>query len=127
MKGESKMSISHERIVEACRPILEEVGFHDAKTRYPRRFITGYQLWFWLLDRNDAICDELRNECGDYVGKDSGAEKPDGPVRRISDALGHCLDDIETQYIDTRHLQFNGSKPIIPSSDGDCGLFRLKK
>jgi hypothetical protein len=116
------MSVSHERIVEACKPILEEVGFHDAKTRHPRRFITGYQLWFWLLDRNDAICDELRNECGNYVGKDSGAEKPDGPVRRISDALGHCF-DIETQYIDTRYLHFNGIKP----TGEDCGLFRLKE
>jgi hypothetical protein len=126
MKGESKMSVSRERIVEACRPILEEAGFHDAKTRHPRRFIAGYQIWFRLLDRNDVICDELRSECGDYVGKDSGAEKADGPVRRISDALGHCA-DIETQYIVTQYLQFNGYKLIEPSSDDDCGLFRLKE
>lgn len=119
-KGEYKM-ISHKQIVEACRSILEEVGFHDAKTRHPRLFMTGYQIWFQLLDRNDAICDELKKECGDYVGKDSGAEKPDGPARRIADALGHCP-DIETQYLDTRWVQFDGREPSGP----DCGLFRLK-
>jgi len=116
------MYMSHEQIIEACRPILEEVGFHNAKTRHPRLFITGYQIWFLLLDRNDALCDELKKKCGDYVGKDSGAEKPDGPVRRIADALGNCP-DIETQYISTRYLKVNG---ITPSSEKDCGLFRLK-
>jgi hypothetical protein len=113
--------MSHEQIIEACRPILEEVGFHDAKTRHPRRFITGYQIWYLLLDKNDAICDELNKECGDYVGKDSGAENSDGPVKRIGDALGHCP-DVETQYLDTRGMQIYGWDPSGP----DCGLFRLK-
>jgi hypothetical protein len=129
MKGKSKMSVSHKRIVEACRPILENAGFHDAQTRHPRRFITGYQIWHILKENNDSIYPELESEYGTAQGKGGGStdgakrngDIVDGPVKRIGQALGNCS-GIETQYLDTRHLQFNGIKP----TGKDCGLFRLK-
>jgi hypothetical protein len=122
MKGESKMSVSHKRIVEACRPILEEVGFHDAKTRHPRRFITAYQIWLELKRKKNPICSELIDACkGEFVGKGAGSNV--GEAQKIAQALGNCS-DVETEYIVTKHLHFNG----IPASDGeDCGLFRLKE
>lgn len=114
------MSVSHETIVEACRPILEEVGFHDSKTRHPRRFITAYQIWLELKRKTDAICNELIDACkGEFVGKGAGSKI--GPAQKIGQALGNC-NDIETQYIVTKHLHFNG----IPPTGEDCGLFRLK-
>lgn len=115
------MSVSHERIVEECKPILEEAGFHDAKTRHPRRFVTAYQIWLELKRKMNPICDELIKDCkGEYVGKDAGSNV--GPAQKVAQALGNCH-DIETQYIVTRYLHFN---EIIPSDEDDCGLFRLK-
>ncbi len=112
--------ISHEQIIEACRPILEAVGFHITETRRERRFITAYQIWPELKQQSNPICQELINECGgDFVGKDAGSKI--GPAQKIAQALGHCA-DIETQYLDTRWIQFDG---VIPSGV-DCGLFRLK-
>jgi hypothetical protein len=121
-KEEYKMSISHERIIEACKPILEEVGFHDAKTRHPRRFITAYQIWLELKRAQDHICNELIEACkGEYVGKNAGSNI--GPAQKIAQALGNSP-DIETQYITTKYLHFDE----IRASDGDdCGLFRLKE
>ena len=116
------MTVPHERIIEACRPILERIGFHDAKTRHSRRFITAYQIWLELKRARDPICDELIDACrGEYVGKDAGSNV--GPAQKIAQALGNCS-DIETQYIVTKHLHFNG---INPSDGEDCGLFRLKE
>jgi hypothetical protein len=121
MKGESKMTVSHERIIEACRPILEEVGFHDAKTRHPRRFITAYQIWLELKRTQDPICNELIDACqGEFVGEGAGSNV--GEAQKIAQALGNCP-DIETQYIVTKYLHFNG---INPSDGEDCGLFRLR-
>ena len=115
------MSISHERIVEAYRPLLEGIGFHDAKTRHPRRFITAYQLWLELKRRRDPICNELIDACkGEFVGENAGSNV--GPAQKIAQAIGNCQ-DFETQYIDTQYLHFNG---ITPSDGEDCGLFRLR-
>ena len=125
------MSISHEQIIEACWPILEEVGFHEAKIRHPRRFITGYRIWLKLKENNNPICALLEEKYGKAVGEGGGltegAKKDgnivDGVIKRIGQALGNCK-DIETQFIVTNYLHFNG----IPASDPkDCGLFRLKK
>ena len=116
------MSVSHERIIEACRPTLEKVGFHDAKTWHPRQFITAYQIWLELKRTRDPICNELIDACkGEYVGKDAGSNV--GPAQKIAQALGNCS-DVETEYIVTKHLYFNG---ITPSDEKDCGLFRLKE
>ena len=114
------MSISHETIVKACRPILEAVGFHVTETRQERRFITAYQIWDKLKKENHPICRELIDDCGgDYVGKDAGSNV--GPAQKIAQALGRCS-DVETQYLDTKYVKFNDTEP----TGEDCGLFRLK-
>lgn len=114
------MSISYEQIIEACRPVLESVGFHETGSRRERRFIAAYQVWPELKSQQNPICQGLIAECGgDFVGKDAGSNV--GPAQKIAQALGHCA-DIETQYLDTRWVQFDGRNP----SGSDCGLFRLK-
>jgi hypothetical protein len=115
------MSVSHERIIEACRPTLEKVGFHDAKTWHPRQFITAYHIWLELKRTRDPICNELIDACkGEHVGKGAGSNV--GVAQKIAQALGNCS-DVETEYIVTKYLHFNR----IPASDEkDCGLFRLK-
>lgn len=114
------MSISHERIIEECRPILEEVQMHNTKKRRGRRFITAYQVWDVLKEQDRSICEELIAECGgDFVGKEAGSNV--GPAQKIAQAIGNSP-EIETQYLDTRYVRFNGIKPSGP----DCGLFRLR-
>jgi len=114
------MSISHEQINEACRPILEAVGFHITETRYERRFITAYQIWFELQRQIHPICQELIDECGgDFVGEGAGSNV--GPAQKVAQALGNSA-EIETQYLDTRYINFSSVKP----SGEDCGLFRLR-
>ncbi|OHB85600.1 MAG: hypothetical protein A2Z38_07320 [Planctomycetes bacterium RBG_19FT_COMBO_48_8] len=119
-QGDTKMTVSHEQIIEACRPILEIVGFHVTQNRNERRFITAYQIWFELRRQGEPICQELINECkGEYVGKGAGSNV--GPAQKIAQALGNSR-YIETQYLDTRFIKFNDLEP----SGEDCGLFRLK-
>jgi len=114
------MSIPHETIVEACRPILEEVRFHVTETRRERRFITAYQVWALLKEQRHPTCEELIAECGgDFVGKGAGSNV--GPAQKIGQALGNSA-EIETQYLDTRYITFGDVKP----SGEDCGLFRLR-
>ena len=114
------MSISHEQIIEACRPILEAVEFHVTEARRERRFITAYQVWALLKEQRHPICEELIDECGgDFVGEGAGSNV--GPAQKIAQALGNST-EIETQYLDTRYIEFNGIKP----SGSDCGLFRLR-
>lgn len=114
------MSIPHETIIEACRPILEAVELHVTEVRRERRFITAYQIWLGLQREVHPICDELIDACkGNYVGKDAGSKV--GPAQKIAQALGNSR-HIETQYLDTRFVKFNDVEP----SGEDCGLFRLK-
>lgn len=121
---------SHKQIVEACWPILDEVGHHLPQTINQRRFVTAYQVWFRLRERQAPICQMLIDECGgEFVGKDAGKRAGiedgphDGPVLRIARALGSCA-DIETQYLDVEsgEMTFKGFEPAGP----DCGLFRIK-
>lgn len=51
---------------DACRPYLEQVGRHDTNQR--RRFITTYQLWFWMKDENIGFRDRMLQGCPDAVG-----------------------------------------------------------
>ncbi|HUS71544.1 MAG TPA: hypothetical protein VMY06_00650 [Sedimentisphaerales bacterium] len=114
------MTISHEQIIEACRPILEAVEFHVTEVRRERRFITAYQIWLGLQREVHPICDELIDACkGNFVGKDAGSNI--GPAQKIAQALGNSA-EIETQYLDTKYVSFDGIKP----SGSDCGLFRLR-
>jgi hypothetical protein len=112
------MSISYSEIFDACRPYLERVGMHNTNQR--RRFITAYQLWFWMEQNGDPFCQVLREVYGDAIGKEGGDYK--GPVQRIAIALGNNS-EVETHYIDTRDIQIHD---IVPSNPDDCGLFRLK-
>jgi hypothetical protein len=115
--------VSHEQIIEACRPVLQEVGIHLPETINKRRFVTAYQIWFRLHERNDPICQMLIDACrGEFIGKDAGSNI--GPAQKIAQALGRSCPDVETQYIDTRYLRIDG---VEPSSAEDCGLFRLKQ
>jgi hypothetical protein len=112
--------VSHKQIVEACWPVLEEVGFHVTQTANQRRFATAYQIWYRLCERHDPICQVLKDACGgEYNGK--GAGSPVGQAQKIAQALGNCA-DIETQYLDDEGVIFKGTEPSPP----DCGLFRIK-
>lgn len=72
------------------------------------------------------FCNQLCSECGYAVG--SGGGYPDGPVRRIADALGHSLDIIETLYLDPRKAFFGNNRTDIVEASGQvCGLFRLRQ
>ena len=114
------MTISHEQIIESCRPIIEAVEFHLTEVRRERRFITAYQIWLGLQREVDPICDQLIDSCkGNFVGKDAGSNI--GPAQKIAQALGNSA-EIETQYLDTKYVNFDGIKP----SGADCGLFRLR-
>ena len=121
------MSISHDEIYDACKPILENVGHHKTEARRERRFLTAYQVRFILKNENNPICEVLIEECnGDRVGDGGGEGEHDGPVRRIALALG-TREEVDTQYIGTKHLRFDDyeCKEIRPSGV-DCGIFRLK-
>jgi hypothetical protein len=112
--------VSHKQIVEACWPVLEEVGFHVTQTATQRRFVTAYQIWFRLRERKAPICQVLIDECrGEFVGKDAGSNV--GPAQKIAQALGNGA-DIETQYLDTRGVYFESIEP----AGSDCGIFRIK-
>ena len=116
------MSFSHNEILTACQPILENAHRHSSDTR---GFLTAYQIWFILLENNVAFCDRLRSECGNAVG--AGGGDPDGPARRIADALGHSTDRIDTLYLDPRKAFFgNDRNEVIEASGQVCGLFRLR-
>ena len=116
-----EMTVKHERIVEACLPILESVGFHITTTKSERRFLTAYQIWEYLQEINPEFAQELIKACGgNYRGKGAGANV--GPAQKIGQALGNCPEKIETQYIATKFLMIHD---IIPSSNEDCGIFRL--
>lgn len=117
------MAITHEHIIEGCLPVLENVGFHITSERRERRFLTAYQIYAILEEEGNPLCQELIDECnGDYRGERAGAYHHDGQVKRIAQALGGHP-EIETQYIDTRHLRIGD---IVPSSKEDCGIFRLR-
>lgn len=115
------MSISQERIVEVCMPILENARHHDTSERHERVFLTAYQIYELLDKEGSPLCRELIDECdGDFRGK--GAGSYDGPAKRIAQALGRNP-NIETQYIDTCFLRVGKHTP----SGEDCGLFRLRE
>lgn len=117
------MSISHEKIFEGCRPILESVGFHNTSARHERRFLTGYQVYELLEEEGNLLCQELNDAVkGDYRGKGGGDHQRDGQVKRIAQALGGHP-EVQTEYISTRHLRIDD---IEPSSKEDCGIFRLR-
>lgn len=112
--------VSHKQIVEACWPVLENVGFHATQTANERRFVTAYQIWFRLRERQAPICQTLIDECGgEFVGKDAGSNV--GAAQKIAQALGNCA-NIETQYIDDGGIRFEAIEPSPP----DCGLFRIR-
>jgi hypothetical protein len=54
--------VSHKQIVEACWPILDEVGHHLPQTINQRRFVTAYQVWFRLRERQAPTCQMLIDE-----------------------------------------------------------------
>lgn len=119
------MAITHEHIIEGCLHVLENVGFHITSERRERRFLTGYQIYTILEREENPLCQELIIEVnGDFIGE--GAHHHDGgydgQAKRIAQALGRNP-NIETQYIDTRHLKIDD---IEPSSKEDCGIFRLR-
>jgi len=111
------MSLKHEEIIQACRPILEEVQSHRIGGECP--FLVGYQIWHELQAIQDPICATIEGAAGSAEGKGGGSQ--DGPVKRIAQALGHC-GDVETQYLDTRGITIDGVKP----SGRYCGIFRLR-
>ena len=116
------MSISRNEILMACRPILENAHRHSSGTR---GFLTAYQIWYILLEENIEFCDHLRSGCGGAVG--AGGGDPDGPAKRIADALGHSQDTIETHYFDPRKAFFgNNPESAVKASGQVCGLFRLR-
>ena len=116
------MPIKQQEIVEVCKELLEAIGHHETKELQQRRWTTAYQLWKQLKEGGHPICDGLIADCGDdFVGKEAGSHV--GPAQKIAQALGRHP-DIETQYFDTKYVVIGGN---IPSSDEDCGLFRLKK
>lgn len=116
------MSDSQE-IIEACMDVLKTIKIHPAKTKPELPFITGYQIWEKLKQRQHPICQSLIDKCGgDLVGEGHGEGAGDGPVRRIGQTLVRCS-DIETQYIDTKYLSIAGNG----LTGSDCGLFRLNK
>jgi hypothetical protein len=115
-------TIKHDHIVEECWHVLENAGFHITSERRERRFLTAYQVYDILAQEGNPLCQELIDEVnGDHRGKGGGAHQHDGQVKRIAQALGGHP-EVETQYIDTRHLKIDG---IQPSSKEDCGIFRL--
>ena len=121
LKGE-KM-VTQEHIVECCWHVLENAGFHITSDHRARRFLTAYQVYAILEQEGDPLCQELIDEVnGDHRGKGGGDHKHDGQVKRIAQALGGDP-KIETQYIYTRHLRIDD---IVPSSNEDCGIFRIR-
>ena len=113
--------MQHEVILNTCLPILGSARRHSSGSR---GFLTAYQIWFILLDENLEFCNQLRSECGDAVG--SGGGCPDGPARRIADALGHSSDSVETLYFDPKKVFFGRDRTEIVEASGQvCGLFRL--
>lgn len=117
------MSISHERIVEQCSPILENAKYHDTSERHERVFLTAYQIYELLDKEGSTLCQELKDECkGDFRGE--GAGSYDGQAKRIAQAFGRSRNpNIETQYIDTCFIEVGKRKP----TGEDCGLFRLRE
>lgn len=115
------MSISHERIVEQCMPILENARYHETSERRERVFLTAYQIYELLDNEGSTLCQELKNECkGDFRGE--GAGSYDGQAKRIAQALGRNP-NIETQYIGTCFIEVGKRTP----TGEDCGLFRLRQ
>ena len=109
-------------IVEKCQHILENARPHKTSKHQEQIFLTAYQIYNILEEEKNPLCQELIDECnGDYRGE--GAGSYDGQVKRIAQALGRHP-EIETQYINTRHLRI---KNRVPSSKEDCGIFRIKK
>ena len=115
------MAVSNNEIVEACLPILEQVRVHPHRTN-EIRFLTAYQIWLLLVEEIEPICDRLIEEYGPAVGEGGGDYV--GPAQRIAQALGR-LGRIETQYLDTRKIVFQGEE-IFRAAGDDCGLFRLR-
>lgn len=112
--------ITHDQIVAECKDVLESAGKHETITINQDRFMTAYQVWAELKNRQHPICDELIAECGDeYVGKGAGSNV--GPAQKIAQALGRHS-EIETRYIDTKNINFGDVEP----SGTDCGIFRIK-
>lgn len=121
MLENSIMAVSDNEIVEACLPILEQVRIHPHRTN-ERCFLTAYQIWLLLVEEIAQICARLIEEYGTAVGEGGGEHV--GPAQRIAQALGR-EDRIETQYLDTRKIVFQGEEMFRASGD-DCGLFRLR-
>ena len=119
------MTVSHEQIIEACRPTLEAVGFHITSERRERRFLTAYQIYEILRQEENPLCQELIRACkGDYRGEGAHHDDDggyDGQVKRIAQALrAHA--EVQTEYLDTRFLRIGENTP----SGEDCGIFRLR-
>lgn len=117
------MSISRNEIFNACRPILESAHRHLSGKR---GFLTAYQIWYILQEKNVDFCNYLLSESGEAVGAGGGVS--DGPAKRIADALAHSLDMIETYYFDPRKVFFgNKTDSTVKASGQVCNLFRLRE
>ena len=99
------MSVSDKEIIESCWELLS-----------PENFLTAYQIWHFLKEEGNPLCQALENDYGTAVGKGGGA--PVGPAQRIAQALGRS-DHVRTYYLDTRDIIIADIKP----SGLRCGLF----
>ena len=114
----------NKEIVSACIEFLRTVRRHTSGN-HERPFITAYQIWFLLKERQHLICQDIERVYGTALGKHGGKNK--GPAQGIAKALGRAK-DIETRYLDTRRVIFRNSifGDVKPSGQG-CGLFRLRE
>ena len=68
------MSVTNEKIVEACMGLLRKVEMRKRRGgKRERVFLIAYQIWTLLQDEGNPICQTLENEYGTAVGKGGGA------------------------------------------------------
>lgn len=77
------MTVTHNEIVQACEPVLKNAHFHRNSSE--RGFLTAYQIWLLLRERNPEFRHTLLQECGPAFCKGGGDQ--DGPAKRIAQAL----------------------------------------
>jgi hypothetical protein len=110
--------VTDKEIVEVCFPILK-----DAQKDWGTMFLSAYQIWVLLLDRDDPICKDLKRAHGGKVG--AGAGRPFTPVVRIAHALSRS-EKIEHHYMDGRFTKFTIAGKDVGPGYPIYNIFRLR-
>jgi hypothetical protein len=110
--------VGDEEILNVCMPVLQGL-----EKEWGTVFISAYQLWALLNEKDIAFCEKMQEAYGSEVGE--GAGRHVTPVLRISHALTRS-DKVERCYADGRACKFSiGDKDVVPSSVYD--VFRLRE